>query len=60
MANSTETSGSRGLGDEDPSKLLERLHMQDEEIGDLIWKDEVDARKEKPKWLGQIVDQNKF
>lgn len=36
---------------EDPSKLLERLYLHDEEIDELIWEDEVDATEEKPKWL---------
>ena len=62
MANSAEGSGSRGIGDEDPSKLLERLHLQDEEIDDLIWEHEVDATKEKSKWLAlaSLLTKNSF
>lgn len=48
---SAEGSGSKGLVDEDPSKLLKRLHLQDDEIDELIWEEEVDDTEEKPKWL---------
>lgn len=51
MAYSAEGTGAKGLGEEDPSKLLERLHLQDEEIDELVWEDEADAAEEKLKWL---------
>ena len=47
ISNSMEGSGSKGLVVEDPSKLLERLHLQDEEIDELTWEDEVDVMEEK-------------
>lgn len=54
-ASPAESSGSRGIGDEDPSKLLERLHLHDKEIDDLMYEDGVDATEEKPKWLAPAI-----
>jgi hypothetical protein len=36
---------------EEPSALLERLHLEENELDDLIWEDEGDATTEIPKWL---------
>ena len=36
---------------EEPSALLERLHLEDNELDDLIWEEEADAPEEKAKWL---------
>jgi hypothetical protein len=47
----TEASDSRANNVEDPSVLLERLHLQDDERGDFVWEDEAEDPDEKPKWL---------
>lgn len=35
----------------DPAVLLERLHMKNHEVDNLIWEEEVDDPGEAPKWL---------
>ena len=45
-----EGSSRSGRG-EDPSALLERLHLEENELDDMIWEEEVDNSTEKPKWL---------
>ena len=35
----------------EPSQLLERLNLEDDELDNLVWEDEVDDSEEKPKWL---------
>ena len=44
-------SSSRSGTGEEPSALLEHLHLEDNELDDLIWVEEVDPFAEKPKWL---------
>ena len=36
---------------EEPSSLLERLHLEEKELDDLIWEEEVDDPQEGSKWL---------
>ena len=33
------------------SQLLERLHLENDELDNVVWEDEVDESEEKPKWL---------
>ncbi|KAE8777283.1 hypothetical protein D1007_49961 [Hordeum vulgare] len=42
-----------GEGNElvDPSVLLERLHLEEDQGDNLVWEDEADEPDEKPKWL---------
>lgn len=51
MENETRKSGPKGEEKEDPSNLLERLTLQEDEIDDLVWEDEIDTDEIKPKWL---------
>ena len=44
-------SSSRPGNAEDPSGLLERLHLEENKLDDLMWEDEVDPSSEKLKWL---------
>ena len=41
---------SRGIP-EDPCALLDRLHLEENELDELIWEDEVDTTEDGPKWL---------
>ena len=45
------TSGSRPKEQMDPSQLLDRLHLEGDELDNLVWEDEVDDPEVKPKWL---------
>ena len=45
------SSGSRRADRMEPSQLLERLHLEDDELDNLVWEDEVEDPEEKPKWL---------
>lgn len=51
MATPPEASGSRPKTAEDPSALLERLHLEEDELDNLVWEEEVEEPEEKPKWL---------
>lgn len=44
-------SGSRVKRSDDPSALLERLHLEEDELDNLVWEEEADDPEEKPKWL---------
>ncbi|KAE8787278.1 hypothetical protein D1007_38764 [Hordeum vulgare] len=46
-----EASGSRPKPTEDPSALLEHLHLVEDELDNIFWEDEADEPDEKPKWL---------
>ncbi|KAE8784602.1 reverse transcriptase [Hordeum vulgare] len=37
--------------EDDTGKLLERLHLEDDEADDLVWEEELDVDEIKPKWL---------
>ncbi|XBI71926.1 hypothetical protein VPH35_066002 [Triticum aestivum] len=50
MAAPSEASGSRSKTPEDPSVLLERLHLEEDELDNLVW-EEANEPDEKPKWL---------
>ncbi|KAE8811357.1 hypothetical protein D1007_11729 [Hordeum vulgare] len=47
---------------EDPSSLIARLTLQDDEIDDLVWEDEVDAAEVQTKWLaiGRLLSGKTF
>ncbi|XBI91979.1 hypothetical protein VPH35_029165 [Triticum aestivum] len=51
MATQDDASRSRGKSSEDPSSLLERLHLEEDELDNLVWEEEVEEPEEKPKWL---------
>lgn len=51
MAKPTHGSSLSGGKSEDPSVLLGKLHLEDDEMDNLIWEKEVDDPLEKPKWL---------
>ena len=36
---------------EEPSDLLERLQLEENELDDLVWEEEVDTTVDGPKWL---------
>ncbi|KAE8767343.1 hypothetical protein D1007_61343 [Hordeum vulgare] len=61
MADPTEASGSQAQ-QEDPSSLIVRLTLQDDEVDDLVWEDEVDATEIYPKWLaiGRLLSGKTF
>lgn len=42
MTSSAEGSGAHSWEKEDLSSMLGRLHLEDEEVHNLIWEDEVD------------------
>ena len=42
---------SQGFNAEGASELLDRLALQDDELDDLVWEDEVDSEEVRPKWL---------
>ena len=44
-------SSSRSGKMEEPSDLLERLHLEENELDDLIWEEVADDPEDKPKWL---------
>ena len=44
-------SSERENSKEDPSVLLNRLNLEDDEKDDLIWEEEVDTSEDQPKWL---------
>ena len=44
-------SSSRAGAAEDPAALLARLHLEENELDNLIWEEEVDDPVEGPKWL---------
>ena len=51
MSSSSDPRGLAGKKLEDPNTLLERLHLEEDELDDLIWEEEADEPEEKPKWL---------
>lgn len=51
MATQDNASRSRGKSSEDPSSLLGRLHLEEDELDNLVWEEEVEEPEEKPKWL---------
>lgn len=62
MAERDAGSGSVDKGIEDIDKLLERLNLQDEEMDDLVWEDELDMAKIETKWLalGRLLTTKNF
>ncbi|KAE8810769.1 hypothetical protein D1007_12493 [Hordeum vulgare] len=63
MAEEGLGSGSGTLGQEDDtSRLLERLNVEDDEADDLVWEDEIDVEEIKPKWLalGRVLTMKIF
>ncbi|CAM0904917.1 unnamed protein product [Alopecurus aequalis] len=46
-----EGTSSRSDAMEDPSALLQRLHLEENERDDMIWEEEVDDPAQGPKWL---------
>ncbi|KAE8783828.1 hypothetical protein D1007_42659 [Hordeum vulgare] len=51
MAVSSSAGVSQGNAKIDPSKLLERLHPEEDELDNLVWEDEVDDPGDQLKWL---------
>ncbi|KAE8799590.1 hypothetical protein D1007_24968 [Hordeum vulgare] len=54
-------SGTQGQED-DTSRLLERLNLEDDEADDLVWEEEIDVEEIKPKWLalGRVLTMKSF
>ncbi|KAE8794039.1 hypothetical protein D1007_31333 [Hordeum vulgare] len=54
-------SGTQGQED-DTSRLLERLKLEDDEADDLVWEDGIDVEEIKPKWLalGRVLTMKNF
>ena len=50
MAASSSAGSSRGEG-MDPSHLLERLHLEEDELDNLVWEEEVEEEDDQTKWL---------
>ena len=46
-----EGSSSQPGAAEDPSELLDRLRLEEDELDDLVWEEEIDSTEEGPKWL---------
>ena len=46
--------GAGGSRADDPSSLLERLELEEKELDDLVWEEEVDDPMEGSKWLALI------
>lgn len=64
-SNMAETGTGSGSGDrrsEEAAKLLDRLNLQDEEVDDLVWEEEIDVEEIKPKWLalGRLLTTKSF
>lgn len=51
MASQSENSSNQDGGAERMGDLLDRLTLQEDELDDLVWEDEMDAAEVKPKWL---------
>ncbi|KAI5008048.1 hypothetical protein ZWY2020_009096 [Hordeum vulgare] len=51
MATPPEASGSRSKPTDDLSVLLERLHLEEDELDNIVWEEEAEEPNEKPKWL---------
>ena len=51
MGDSSAAGGARGGEKMDPSQLLGRLNLEEDELDDLVWEEEVVEPEEKPKWL---------
>lgn len=62
MEGSATAGGSRGNEKVDPSQLLERLHLEDDELDNIVCEEEVDGSEEKPKWLAlaQVLTEKNF
>lgn len=51
MASTADATVGGGKEVADPSALLERLHLEEDERDNLVWEDEADEPDERPKWL---------
>lgn len=63
MANSGENERmNQDLNVEGASDLLDRLTLQDDELDDLVWEDEIDTAEIKRKWLalGRLLTTKSF